>query len=112
VAGVARVAGVVMTAAVRRGDLRDAEVEQYSPGACRKLGRWTSPVRRGRPRPGCPEREPQLIASFFVAERTAMPVADGMEALSAAPGYRVISTDLGPPTALRFWFRCEGSPHA
>jgi hypothetical protein len=62
--------------------------------------------------PAGPERVPQLIASFFVAERTAMPVADGMEPPSAAPGYRVISTDLGPPTALRFWHRGEGAPHA
>lgn len=29
-----------------------------------------------------------------MAERTAMPVPDDAEALSAAPGYRVISADL------------------
>jgi len=35
-----------------------------------------------------------LIELLLVAERTAMPVADGTEASSAAPGYRVISADL------------------
>jgi hypothetical protein len=37
---------------------------------------------------------PADIELFLVAERTAMPVADDAEALSAAPGYRVISADL------------------
>jgi hypothetical protein len=36
---------VVMTVPVRRGDLRDAQVEQYGPGACRKL----RPLDQSRP---------------------------------------------------------------
>jgi hypothetical protein len=44
----------------------------------------------------------RLIGLFLMAERIAMPVADGAEAPSAKPGYRVISADLatGPSVGL------------
>lgn len=44
----------------------------------------------------------RLLEWLLVAERTAMPVTDGTEAPSAAPGYRVIAADLdiGPSVSV------------